>query len=251
MIGQPGSKVLVIIPTYNEAATIRPVVGRVRTSVPSCDVLVVDDGSPDGTGSIADELAGADRAVHVLHRPAKAGLGAAYMAGFSWAAERAYDVAVEMDADGSHQPEQLPRLLAALADADLALGARYVPGGEIVNWSRWRQALSRGGNVYTRAALGVPLRDATSGFRAFRMAALDVLGLDTVASHGYCFQIDLAVRAVRAGLRVTEVPITFVEREQGTSKMDGSIVAEALWRVTRWGGQHRLRQLRGALRKGR
>src|SRR5262249_29001373 len=159
-----------------------------------------------------------------------------------WARDHGYDVMVEMDADGSHQPEQLPQLLDALCHADLVLGSRWVPGGRVENWPRTRAMLSRGGNTYARLALGIPLHDATGGFRAFRRTALDVIGLDDVASQGYCFQVDLAWRAVRAGLRVVEVPITFVEREYGASKMSNAIVREALWRVTEWGIAHRTRQ---------
>ena len=234
---------LVVVPTYNEAENIELVLDRVRASVPGLDVLVVDDGSPDGTGELADKVAGHDARVHVLHRPAKAGLGAAYLAGFRWGLERGYDVLVEMDADGSHLPEQLPRLLAELPDADLVLGARWVPGGRVVNWSKRRQLLSRGGNLYARLALGLPLRDATGGFRAFRRETLEGIDLGSVTSEGYCFQVDLARRAVSRGYRVVEVPITFVEREYGESKMTGDIVREALVNVTRWGARHRVEQI--------
>jgi dolichol-phosphate mannosyltransferase len=239
-------RVLVVIPTYDERLNIEPVVGRLRAAVPTADVLVVDDASPDGTGEIADRLAAGDGQVHVMHRIGKQGLGSAYLAGFGWGLERGYDVLVEMDADGSHQPEQLPSLLAALADADLVLGSRWVPGGSVVNWPRSRELLSRGGNTYVRVALGLGLRDATGGFRAFRRETLDKLDLDAVASQGYCFQVDLARRAVSQGLRVAEVPIEFVEREHGVSKMSGAIVREALWRVTVWGLARPLRGHRGA-----
>jgi dolichol-phosphate mannosyltransferase len=214
-------------------------------------VLVADDDSPDGTGEIADKLAAMDPAVHVLHRAEKNGLGAAYLAGFRWALDRGYDVVVEMDADGSHQPEELPRLLDRLATADLVIGSRWVRGGEVVNWPRSRAALSRGGNTYARLALGIPIRDATAGYRAFRRTALERVDLDGVASEGYCFQVDLAWRAVQRGLRVAEVPITFVEREVGTSKMSGAIVREALWRVSLWGARRRLDQARSALTRRR
>jgi glycosyltransferase involved in cell wall biosynthesis len=227
-------RVLVCIPTYNEAENVGPIVARVRASVPEADVLVVDDASPDGTGDLADSLAAADPSVHVLHRTGKEGLGAAYIAAFGWARSHGYGVAVEMDADGSHQPEELPRLLAALRTADLVLGSRWVDGGEVRNWPTSRRLLSQGGNAYTRVALGLPLRDATGGYRAYRMAVLDALPLGGVASQGYCFQVDLAWQAWRAGFRVAEVPITFVERERGQSKMSRAIVAEALWRVTWW-----------------
>jgi dolichol-phosphate mannosyltransferase len=210
---------------------------------------VADDNSPDGTGAIADRLAGADDHVHVLHRPGKQGLGAAYLAGFHWGLANGYDVLVEMDADGSHQPEDLPRLLTALREADLVLGSRWVPGGEVVNWPVSRRLISRGGTTYARLVLGLPLRDATGGFRAFRRATLEGIDLETVSSQGYCFQIDLASRAIRRGWRVVEVPITFVEREYGASKMSRSIVVEALWRVTVWGVQQRLDGLRGRGRR--
>jgi dolichol-phosphate mannosyltransferase len=228
-------RVLVIVPTYNERDNIELITGRLRTAVPEVDLLIVDDGSPDGTGEIADRLADTDDQVHVLHRTSKAGLGAAYVAGFGWALEHGYEVAVEMDADGSHAPEQLPRLLAALADADLVLGARWVDGGEVKNWPLSRKLLSRGGNTYARLALGLPLHDATGGFRAYRRAVLEGIDVSTIVSQGYCFQVDLAWRAWRSGFRVVEVPITFVERERGESKMSNAIVVEALWRVTAWG----------------
>jgi dolichol-phosphate mannosyltransferase len=248
---EPGhQRVLVIVPTYNEKDNVERVVGRLRTAVPAADVLVVDDGSPDGTGDLADGLAATDPQIQVMHRSSKQGLGAAYVAGFGWGLERGYDVLVEMDADGSHQPEQLPDLLAALSSADLVLGSRWVPGGHVVNWPLSRQLLSRGGNTYVRILLGFGVRDATGGFRAFRRRTLEALTLEDVNSAGYCFQVDLAWRAVRRGFLVTEVPIGFVERELGTSKMSGAIVREALWRVTIWGVAHRFGQLRGLLRGG-
>jgi len=237
-------RLLVVVPTYNEAATVRKVVERLRSAVPAATVLIVDDASPDGTGEIAEGLAELDPHVHVLHRAHKDGLGRAYVSGFRWGLERAFDTLVEMDADGSHQPEELPHLLAVLPDADLVLGSRYVRGGQVLDWPWHRQLLSRGGNLYTRMALGVPLHDVTGGYRAYRATALRQLSLDTVASAGYCFQVDLAWRAVRAGLRVAEVPITFVERTEGTSKMSGAIVREALWQVTRWAIAYRIGQLR-------
>ena len=232
---QASDRVAVIMPTYNERANIEAMVGRVRRAVPGADLLVVDDNSPDGTGEVADKLAAEDPHVHVLHRERKAGLGAAYIAGFHWALEEGYDVIVEMDADGSHLPEELPRLLDALAGADLVLGSRYVPGGTVVNWPKSREILSRGGNTYARLMLGIKIKDATGGYRAYRASTLRQIALDEVESQGYCFQIDLAMRAIRAGLTVTEVPITFVERVHGSSKMSRAVVAEALWRVTVWG----------------
>ncbi|TNY35584.1 polyprenol monophosphomannose synthase [Thermomonospora catenispora] len=243
-IPQGLGRVLVIIPTYNERDNLEPITARVRAAVPAVEVLVVDDASPDGTGEIADRLAAEDEQVHVLHRTGKDGLGAAYLAGFGWALERGYDVLVEMDADGSHQPEELPALLTALVDADVVIGARYVPGGRVVNWPLRREALSRGANTYARLLLGVPLRDSTGGYRAYRATALHKIGLEGVDSRGYCFQIDLAYRAVQAGLRVVEVPITFIERERGDSKMSRDVMAEAMWRVTQWGVSGRARALR-------
>ncbi|GLW66366.1 dolichol-phosphate mannosyltransferase [Actinomadura rubrobrunea] len=237
-------RVLVIVPTYNERDNIERLVGRVREAVPSVDVLVVDDNSPDGTGKVADAMAAADEQINVLHRTAKNGLGAAYIAGFRWALDRGYDVMVEMDADGSHQPEELPRLLDALTDADLVIGARWVPGGRVRNWPLRREVLSRGANTYARLMLGVPLHDSTGGYRAFRAATLEKIGLDDVDSRGYVFQIDLALRALREGLRVVEVPITFVERTHGASKMNRDIMVEAMWRITQWGARERLGKLR-------
>jgi dolichol-phosphate mannosyltransferase len=247
--GYPGvGRVLVVIPTYNEAENVRVIVERVRTAVPSVDILIADDGSPDGTGPIADELAAADPQVHVLHRTKKEGLGAAYVAGFGWARDHDYDAVVEMDADGSHAPEQLPNLLDALRDADAVLGSRYVPGGKVVNWPMNRQLISRTGNLYVRMVLGMPVRDATGGYRAYRMPVLDKIEVDSVLSQGYCFQVDLAWRAHKSGCRLVEVPITFAERERGQSKMSSSIVREALWRVTVWGAQAHLVSLRRRLR---
>jgi dolichol-phosphate mannosyltransferase len=233
-------RVLVIVPTYNEAENVERIVERLRSSVPEAHALVVDDGSPDGTGELAEKLAARDPRVHVLRRTAKAGLGPAYVAGFAWARANGYDVVVEMDADGSHAPEQLPRLLAALERADLVLGSRYLPGGRVEDWPVHRLLLSRLGNRYTRWLLRLPLTDATGGYRAARAELIDRLPFGDVASQGYCFQVDWAWRAVRSGARVTEVPITFTERAFGRSKMSGSIVGEALVRVTAWGLRDRL-----------
>lgn len=240
--------VLVVIPTYDEAVTLPQTVRRLRAAVPRADVLVADDASPDGTGEVADALAAEDPAVHVLHRGGKQGLGAAYVAGFRWGLERGYDVLVEMDADGSHQPEELPRVLEALdPGTDLVLGSRWVPGGSVVHWPWYRSLLSRGGNTYTRLALGLPLRDATAGFRAYRASMLRRIHLEDVASQGYCFQVDMAWRVHQAGGVVREVPIRFVERTQGRSKMSRQIVLEALLRVTAWGWRRRSHQLRAAV----
>ena len=243
--GYPGvGRVLVVIPTYNEADNIRIIIDRVRRAAPAVDVLVADDNSPDGTGAIADELADDDERIKVLHRPGKQGLGAAYIAGFGWARERGYDAVVGMDADGSHAPEELPKLLDRLREADLVLGSRWVRGGRVVNWPVHRLLLSRVANLYTRLALGMPVRDATGGYRVYRAPVLDKVDLGTVASLGYCFQVDLVWRAYRDGFRVVEVPITFAERERGTSKMSGSVIGEALWMVTVWGARARLAGLR-------
>ncbi|SFY43943.1 polyprenol monophosphomannose synthase [Streptomyces atratus] len=241
----PLGRILVIIPTYNEAENIKPIVSRVRAAVPDADILVADDNSPDGTGKIADEIASGDSQVQVLHRKGKEGLGAAYLAGFRWGTEHGYGVLVEMDADGSHQPEELPRLLTALKGADLVLGSRWVPGGRVVNWPKSREMISRGGSTYSRLLLGLRTRDVTGGYRAFRAETLDGIGLDQVASQGYCFQVDLARRAVEAGYHVVEVPITFVDREIGDSKMSRDILVEALWRVTSWGVTSRTNRVLG------
>lgn len=239
----PLGEVLVIIPTYNEAQNIESITLRLRKAVPQAHVLVADDNSPDGTGDIADRLAAADDHVHVLHRRGKEGLGAAYLAGFRWGLDHGYGVLVEHDADGSHQPEQLPLLLDALKDADMVKGSRWVPGGSVVNWPASRKFLSRGGNLWTRMWLGIPLKDSTGGFNAFRADTLRGIDLDGVASAGYCFQIDLAWRALKRGYRVVEVPIEFVEREFGDSKMNRNIVVEAMVRTAGWGVQYRLGQL--------
>jgi dolichol-phosphate mannosyltransferase len=240
--------VLVIVPTYNESDNVERIVTRLHSAVPHAHALIVDDASPDGTGKIADAMAEADERVHVLHRTGKNGLGAAYVAGFGWGLEHGYDVLVEMDADGSHAPEQLPRLLSALESADLVLGSRWVSGGAVVNWPRRREALSRAANLYTRMALGLGLHDATGGYRAYRRAVLERIDYAAATSQGYCFQVDLAWRAVRAGFRVIEVPITFADRERGESKMSSDIVREALVRVTEWGLKHRAQQARALFR---
>jgi dolichol-phosphate mannosyltransferase len=243
-------RVLVCVPTYDEILNVERTVSRIKQAVREADILVVDDHSPDGTGELADRLADADPQVHVLHRPQKEGLGAAYLDAFSWALDQGYDVVVEMDADGSHRAQDLPRLLAAVEEgADLALGSRWVAGGSVENWPKHRALLSKGGNTYARLALGIPIRDATGGFRAFRASTLKGLDLDEVASQGYCFQVDLAWRAVQCGFNVVEVPITFVERELGASKMNRAIVGEALWRVTVWGARRRARQVLAAVER--
>ncbi len=237
------SRIVIVMPTYNERQNLESIAGRVRAALPAADLLIVDDNSPDGTGDLADKLAEADPHVQVIHRTGKAGLGKAYIAGFGRALERGYDVIVEMDADGSHQPEHLPSLVAAVDHADLSIGSRWIPGGRVVNWPKTREALSRAANIYTRIMLGLGVRDATAGFRAYRAATLRTISLDQVESTGYCFQIDLTLRVADAGLRIIEVPITFVEREHGASKMSNRIIGEAFWRVAQWGVTRRLRRL--------
>lgn len=240
-------RVCVIVPTYNERATIREVVRRTFEACPEAtDVLVVDDGSPDGTGEEVRRIGTEDERVNLLARARKQGLGKAYIAGFRWALRNGYDVVVEMDADLSHDPATVPRLVAALDDADLAVGSRYIPEGRIENWGTLRSALSRFGNIYARILLGFDVRDSTSGFRAFRVEALKDENLDTVASHGYAFQIEMIRRLHRKGSRIVEVPITFVERASGISKMSKRIVLEAFWEVTNWGIGDRLRRLRAS-----
>jgi dolichol-phosphate mannosyltransferase len=237
------------MPTYEERQNLESIAARLRSAVPDADLLVVDDNSPDGTGDLADKMSEADPHIQVLHRTDKAGLGPAYIAGFRWALERGYDAVVEMDADGSHQPEQLPDLLAALvAGADGVIGSRWVPGGKLQNWPRSREVLSRAANVYTRVVLGLKIKDATGGYRAYRASALRAISLDTVESAGYCFQIDLTLRMIQAGLRIVEVPITFVERERGASKMSRAIIGEAFLRVAQWGVTTRLHRRRPAAR---
>lgn len=237
----PSQRVLVIIPTYNELENLPLIHRRVKDACPDVHILVVDDNSPDGTGRLADELSAADAGrTHVLHRTAKNGLGAAYLEGFGWGLSRDYAVLVEMDADGSHAPEQLHRLLEAVdAGADLAIGSRYVHGGTVRNWPWRRLALSKTANTYSRLALGVGVHDITAGYRAYRREVLETIDLDTVDSKGYCFQIEMTWRTVNAGFDVAEVPITFTEREIGVSKMSGSNIREALFKVTRWGVQGR------------
>ncbi|GAB3574296.1 polyprenol monophosphomannose synthase [Amycolatopsis endophytica] len=246
---RPIDPVLVVIPTYNERENLPLILDRLHRALPEVHALVVDDGSPDGTGDLADKIAAGDERVFVLHRTEKAGLGAAYVAGFRWGLERDYLTVIEMDADGSHAPEDLPRMLDALGDADLVLGSRYVPGGSLVNWPKHREVLSRLANLYARLALGVRIKDVTAGFRAYRREVLEKLPLEEIASRGYCFQIDLAWRTVRTGFEVVEVPITFTEREIGQSKMSGAIIREALLRVGLWGARHRYEQVRGLLRR--
>jgi len=238
--GAATGRVIVVMPTYNERQNLEGMANRIRESVPGADLLVVDDNSPDGTGDLADKLVEADRQVYVMHRTEKAGLGRAYVAGFTWALDNGYDLIVEMDADGSHRPEDLPRLLAAVTKADAVIGSRYVPGGTVVNWPKSREILSRGANIYNRLMLGVRIRDATGGFRVYRAETLRKIDLNSIDSAGYCFQIDMTLRVLQAGLVLTEVPITFVERELGASKMSNTVIIEAFTRVAQWGITARL-----------
>jgi dolichol-phosphate mannosyltransferase len=242
-----GNRTLVIIPTYNERGNLTDMTARVLRSAPGVDLLVVDDNSPDGTGALASALASAHDRIHVLHRAGKEGLGAAYRAGFAWGLERDYERLVEMDADGSHRPEQLPRLLERLNTADVVLGSRWVKGGEVENWPLRRMLLSQGGSLYARIALGLPFRDVTGGYRAFTAEALEVIGFDRVLSQGYGFQIEMLWHAYTAGLSIAEVPITFVERVHGVSKMSSGIVGEAIARVTLWGLQGLPARIRGTV----
>jgi dolichol-phosphate mannosyltransferase len=248
------SRPLVVIPTYNERENLADTVARVRASVPEASVLVVDDASPDGTGALADELASVDPAVHVLHRTAKNGLGAAYLEAFSWALERNFDAVVQLDADGSHLPEELPRLLARLRGegsarpADLVIGSRWVAGGSIQNWPRHRELLSRWGSAYARWVLRLETRDATAGYRVFRADALRRIPLEDVHTRGYGFQVDMLWHAHTAGLTIVEVPVTFVERLRGRSKMRPAIVVEAMAHVTAWGIRSRFTRRRSTQR---
>lgn len=243
MIGTDTMRALVIVPTYNERATIAEVARRLfEAAGESVELLVVDDASPDGTAEVVKQLAGGLHPIHLLTRPGKQGLGSAYVRGFHWALERDYEAVVEMDADLSHDPADVPRLLQALDGADLAIGSRYVPGGGTRNWGRFRYLLSRGANIYARGLLGFDVADSTAGFRAYRTTWLQTQDLSSVTSEGYAFQIEMTRRVHRSGGRIVEVPITFVEREQGRSKMSRRIVFEALWAVARWGVRDRWRR---------
>jgi dolichol-phosphate mannosyltransferase len=237
-------RVVVVVPTYDEAENLAWIIERVRRAQPDVDVLVVDDNSPDGTGRIADEIAVNDPQVSVLHRLSKEGLGAAYLHGFTHAIAAGYDVIGEMDADGSHQPEQLGLLLDAAVHADLVIGSRWVPGGSVVNWPLSRRLLSRGGNLYVRLLLGISVKDATAGFRLFHRSALEKIDLGSVRSTGYVFQTDMVTRCLHAGLSVREVPIEFVERVRGASKMSPSVAGESLRRITEWGLRERWERLK-------
>jgi len=235
---ETGAGALIIVPTYNELENLPRVIAAIQQTAPEADILIVDDASPDGTGALADEFSQTNERIHVLHRAVKNGLGDAYLEAFAWGLARPYEVLVEMDADGSHPASALPALIHAVREVQpyrLAIGSRWVRGGSVVNWPWNRKALSRGGNIYARVMLGLPVKDATAGFRAFTANALRGIHLDDVKSHGYCFQIDMTRRMRDAGFAEVEVPIEFREREFGESKMDGSIVREAMGNVTVWG----------------
>jgi dolichol-phosphate mannosyltransferase len=230
--GAPGRSVWVVLPTYNEAENLERLAAAVRERLPETGrVLIVDDNSPDGTGEIADSLAGDHDDVEVLHRQRKEGLGPAYLAGFRHALDAGAGLVVEMDADFSHDPAYLPQLLRAAEDADMVIGSRYVPGGGVTEWGAVRRFISRGGSAYARSALGLEIRDLTGGFKVIRREVLEAIDLDTISSLGYAFQVEVTYRAIKAGFKVVEVPIVFRDRREGNSKMSKAIVAEAMWRV--------------------
>lgn len=242
------AKPLVIVPTYNEAENVHEIASRILGTVPTAHLLVVDDGSPDGTGDLVEQLAVSDQRVHLIRRAGKLGLGSAYVAGFRWGLEQGFDLLIEMDADGSHPADRLPALIAAVTDADpaddvmLAIGSRWTAGGAVVDWPKHRELLSRGGNGYARLMLGIDVHDITAGFRVYRADAIARMQLDTIDSKGYCFQVDMTLRVHDLGGRIVEVPITFKDRVLGVSKMSQAIVVEAMLRVTQWGLQRRIRR---------
>jgi dolichol-phosphate mannosyltransferase len=233
---------LVVIPTYNEKDNLPRIVPEVLSQDPRISILVVDDNSPDGTGGLADRLAAADSRIHVLHRPGKQGLGKAYLAGFRWALEQSFDRIIEMDADFSHNPKHLSEMLQASEQADIVLGSRYISGVNVINWPMSRLLLSYFANVYARVVTGMRVRDLTGGFKCFRRGVLEALNLDAIHSNGYAFQIEMTFRAYKRGFTIKEIPIIFVDREHGHSKMSKAIVREAIWmvpklRVMSWAGR--------------
>jgi dolichol-phosphate mannosyltransferase len=228
-------RTLVVLPTYNEIMNVEPMLRALRKIVPLCDILVVDDASPDGTANLAEEVSEDLGQIMVLRRTKKSGLGGAYRAGFAWGLEHGYDHFVEIDSDFSHDPNALPALLSAAEDHDVVIGSRYVPGGQIPQWSFSRRMLSRGGNQYATIMLGLGVADSTSGFRVYSRRGLELIDFETVRADGYGFQIEMTYRARRAGATIVEVPISFTDRELGASKMSQAIVVEALWLVTKWG----------------
>ncbi|MFC5677246.1 polyprenol monophosphomannose synthase [Aeromicrobium endophyticum] len=237
-------RVLVIVPTYDERDNIVSIIDRTLAASERHHVLVVDDGSPDGTGDLVETIAASNDRVDVLHRTGKLGLGSAYILGFGWGLERGFELLVEMDADGSHAPESLPGMVQRLGpEGALVIGSRWVSGGAVVDWPLSRQLLSRGGNAYARLALGIHVKDATAGFRVYRADVLRRIDLGSIDSKGYCFQVDMTLRVLDAGGSIVEHPITFRERERGESKMSRGIVAEAMWKVTLWGIARRFRRL--------
>jgi len=250
--GRRSPRAVVIVPTYDEVDNLEPAVQAIHAAAPDVHILVVDDASPDGTGELADRLAASDPRITVLHHGARDGLGAAYLAGFDTALAAGFDILIEMDADGSHPADVLPTMIARLGPddpaspdhADLVIGSRRVPGGGFVDWPAARRILSRAGNLYARLALRIRVMDATAGFRAYRADVLRSLDLAGVESRGYCFQIDMTLRVLDAGYRVTEVPIIFTDRQRGVSKMNSRIVLEAMWRVTQWGVARRFSRRR-------
>jgi dolichol-phosphate mannosyltransferase len=225
------NRALVCLPTYNEAENVGPITEAILAATPEVDVLVIDDNSPDGTGKLADAIAAREPRVQVLHRAGKEGLGKAYLAGFDWALRRGYELVLEMDADFSHDPKYLPAMLAAAGEADLVLGSRNIPGGGTVNWGIGRKIISRGGSLYARTILGIPVRDLTGGFKCFHRKVLEAIDLPSVECSGYAFQIELTYRTLRKGFKVKEIPIVFVDRRVGQSKMSRRIVLEALGKV--------------------
>jgi dolichol-phosphate mannosyltransferase len=225
---------IIVIPTYNESENLRRLITEVREAAPTADLLIVDDASPDGTGELADNIAREDAKVHVMHRAGKLGLGTAYVEGFRWGLEREYELFFEMDADLSHQPRHLEAFFRAMAEgADVVIGSRNIDGGAVEGWGIGRQVLSKGGSLYSRVVLGVPVRDLTTGYKAFRRRVLEQIDLSSVHSNGYAFQIEMTYRALRRGFRVVEVPIVFVDRTQGRSKMNAKIFREAVGVVFR------------------
>lgn len=237
---------LVVLPTYQEAENVQDVLARIRMAVPDADIVVVDDGSPDGTADLAARAGHDLGRIDVLRRTAKSGLGPAYRAGFAWGLDRGHEVLIEMDADLSHDPDVLPRLIAAVGEggADLAIGSRYVPGGAVPGWPRSRRLLSQWGNRYIGLMLGLPVRDATAGFRAYRRSILEKIDLERVRADGYGFQVEMVYAVSKAGGSIIEIPITFRDRVRGISKMSPDIVLEALVLVTRWGLRDRLNRIR-------
>jgi dolichol-phosphate mannosyltransferase len=243
-------RVLVMVPTYNEVGNLRIILKRLFDAASEVNVLVIDDASPDGTGALAEQVAKEDSRVSVMHRTGKLGLGSAYLAGFQWGIDNGYELLVEMDADGSHPPETLPKMISAMTPEHeelpgLVIGSRWMQGGSVVDWPKSREALSRGANLYTRVALGIKVKDATAGFRVYRASVLEDLDLADIDSKGYCFQIDMTLRVLAHGDSIREVPIVFRERQIGQSKMSGNIIVEAMVKVTQWGLQKRLGQISG------